>query len=105
MTNKFMIECTNGAQTATILLTSSTMVLWNWECKEGEDVWGSPFKGTLGSNLVNGGGGTVPLGNAAATLDGFTNVSAGTTGTGDRIGNIGGSFPLGQFDWECIKAD
>jgi hypothetical protein len=103
MTTIVQIECVSGKQTATLIFTSTLLGTWTWVCKEGAIVWGGSAKGTCPSALFqNQGPDTIYL-STTEYIYGAKGMVEGSTGKGERTDDSGGTFPAGDFSWECTK--
>lgn len=97
MYKDYFLNCKSGNQ-ETKLKLSENLAFPSWECLDGADVWGTPYKGnTLSGNLTSG---YVQL-SIGVTLEDVKNLKVGSVGTGNRIDTNDGTFPEGEFSWVC----
>lgn len=95
----YTLHCTHGGHEANLRLTEE-LVGVGWICAEGDAVWGTPAKGKSFGPLIANGDMQLSL---TVTLTDCGNLSVGKKGTGERIGDNGGSFPAGTLEWEVTQ--
>lgn len=103
MSNIYKIECTSGAEVATLEVRDVLFPLSDsWSGEGGAAIWGEPSTGGVewfsDFLFLIAGGAT-----AGHQLFGFKKATvAGETGDGMKYAS-GGSFPDGDFSWKCIS--
>lgn len=95
----FKLSCISGEKSATLVLTEA-LPFPKWKCLEGNDIWGIPSSGVMLSSNMTGENIELSLG---TILNDWINVEKGSFGKGNRMDDNGGSFPSGEFSWECIS--
>lgn len=96
--SSYELTVQNGGQTARLTLKDGTLFGFpSWRCPDGAEAWGTPSQGTcLSPNLT---GGSIELSLGCNLYDWRAEV--GASGSGHRLDDNGGSFPSGDFSWEC----
>jgi hypothetical protein len=94
--SSYKLLITNGISETSLMLIEGIFGI-EWECLDGEEVWGIPFKGrSFGPIMANG---YIQL-TDGDLIEGFIKPKKGVTGKGTHGYSNGGTFPEGEFEWE-----
>ena len=97
----YIVTVSNGSSSTDLKLTDGSFFQSPaWECLDGAAVWGTPYKGRcMSPNLT---GGHIEL--SVNTMLSDWSAHVGAQGGGYKLDENDGSFPTGDFSWECVSS-